>query len=69
MQDDILVYGGSGGREKQPEFVTGEWSIASEFLKQKSGSVSLAMIQIATYCASHNVRLLDLLTIFTKFTP
>jgi len=40
LQDDILVFGGSGGREKHPEFVTSEWSIASEFLKSKAGSVS-----------------------------
>ena len=39
VQDDILVFGGSGGHEKQPEYVTSEWSVASEFLNSKPSSV------------------------------
>lgn len=42
MQDDILVFGGTGGREKQPEYVSSDWSIASEFLNEKKGNVSHA---------------------------
>lgn len=40
FQDDILVFGGNGGREKQPEYVREDWSIATEFLKEKKGIVS-----------------------------
>ena len=48
LQDDILVFGGTGGREKQPEYVSSDWSIASEFLNEKKGSVSLFLTGIVT---------------------
>ena len=50
LQDDILVFGGSGGHEKQPEYVTSEWSVASEFLKSKPSSVRY--LKVKTPCLS-----------------
>ncbi len=38
-QDDILMFGGSGGRESRPQYVQNEWSIATEFLKDFTGVV------------------------------
>ena len=38
-QDDILMFGGSGGRESRPQYVPNEWSVATEFLKDASGAV------------------------------
>ena len=40
VQDDILMYGGRGGRETRPDLVSDGWRIASEFLKQDKGLVS-----------------------------
>lgn len=39
VQDDILMVGGSGGRESRPQYVQNEWSVASEFLRDFSGTV------------------------------
>ena len=49
LQDDILVFGGSGGHEKQPEYVTSEWSVASEFLKSKPSSVRYLKVETACF--------------------
>jgi iron-regulated transporter 1 len=50
QDDDILVFGGSGGREKHPEYVTSEWSIASEFLKTKTGSDEYSKFPLKVTC-------------------
>lgn len=39
VQDDILMFGGSGGRESRPQYVQNEWSLAAEFLKDFTGVV------------------------------
>jgi len=40
MQDDILMFGGGGGREGRPQYVQNEWSLATEFIKDYVGAVS-----------------------------
>lgn len=32
MQDDILMWGGYGGRETRPQQVVSNWSLAAEFM-------------------------------------
>lgn len=39
LQDDILMFGGNGGRETRPEYVTDAWAIAAEFLTEDKGVV------------------------------
>ena len=39
MQDDILMFGGGGGRESRPQYVQNEWSLATEFIKDYIGAV------------------------------
>ena len=41
VQDDILMFGGGGGRESRPQYVQNEWSLATEFIKDYTGSVQL----------------------------
>ncbi len=41
LQDDILMFGGGGGRESRPQYVQNEWSLATEFIKDYAGSVQL----------------------------
>lgn len=36
-EDDILMFGGNGGRETRPEYVTDAWAIAAEFLTEDKG--------------------------------
>ena len=63
VQDDILVFGGSGGHEKQPEYVTSEWSVASEFLKSKPSSVTILKVKTASLSTEQpSMRLSDGLT-------
>ena len=45
-QDDILMFGGSGGRESRPQYVPNEWSVATEFLKDATGTVRCACMPI-----------------------
>ena len=44
-QDDILMFGGSGGRESRPQYVQNEWSVATEFMK----AASPALVRACTY--------------------
>ena len=39
MQDAILMFGGGGGRESRPQYVQNEWSLATEFIKDYTGTV------------------------------
>ena len=60
LQDDILMFGGGGGRESRPQYVQNEWSLATEFIKDYAGSVQLlpaalsadAWAQCQLYCCS-----------------
>ena len=41
------MYGGDGGREVRPNFVAGDWKIASEFVKDYKGAVRPALLQLS----------------------
>lgn len=52
LQDDILVYGGSGAGEKQPDHVAGKWSVATEFLKEGARTVHSSLLSPSVACTS-----------------
>ena len=41
VQEDVLMYGGDGAREARPNFVSAGWKVASEFVKDYTGTVSV----------------------------
>lgn len=43
LQDDILMWGGFAGREKRPQHVTGNWSLAAEFMTNFTLMVSVPL--------------------------
>ena len=47
LQDDILMFGGGGGRESRPQYVQNEWSLATEFTKDYAGSVQLLLAALS----------------------
>jgi hypothetical protein len=49
--DDILVFGGSGGREPRPEYVQGSWSIATEFLSDSTSLDEYSETEMTVTCA------------------
>ncbi|KAK9824591.1 hypothetical protein WJX72_011552 [[Myrmecia] bisecta] len=50
QEDDILMFGGSGGREARPQYVD-EWSVATEFLKREQGPEEYSRVEIMLTCA------------------
>jgi hypothetical protein len=50
VQDDILLFGGGGGRETRPQYVQNEWSLASEFIKDYVGTVCVILLHALQAC-------------------
>ena len=73
LQDDILMFGGGGGRESRPQYVQNEWSLATEFIKDYAGSVQLlsaassanVWAQYSLYCCSSITGLLHRISMQT----
>ncbi|EIE23585.1 hypothetical protein COCSUDRAFT_65999 [Coccomyxa subellipsoidea C-169] len=68
QEDDILMFGGSGGRESRPQYVQNEWSIATEFLKDFTGVEEYNRIDLTVVCADGTQTELPALQKFGK-TP
>ena len=50
------MYGGDGARESRPNFVSAQWKVASEFVKDYKGTVSPALFK---QCSGHAHQIMD----------
>jgi iron-regulated transporter 1 len=51
QEDDILMYGGSGGRESRPQYVFNQWNVATEFMNNASNIEEYTKVDATVECA------------------